>query len=112
MVGVFLFQLPAEYLPIPKGLECREKDYIGTSSTSPCLMSCVSVVFDNGALTGSLQRATFCLSNSLGCLEISMGNMFGEFPWATTQLNATQCCHWKLFLAIRDAQSRLYISHY
>jgi hypothetical protein len=47
---------------------------------------------------GSLQRATLCLSISLGCFQVFM-----ESPWPTTQLNATQSFQQKPCLATRDA---------
>lgn len=55
----------------------------------------------------SLWSATLCLSNSLGCLEISMGSL-----WLTTQLNVTHPCYWKPHLAPRDGALRLCVPHY
>ena len=49
--------------------------YIGTSSTSPCLMSCVSVFLGNGAFTGSLQRVTFLSQQQLGLFRDFHGTL-------------------------------------
>ena len=58
---------------------------VGTSSTSPCSMSCVGVAFSNGNL---LYR--FVESNLLSCQQ---PGLFGDFHgtlWPTTQLDMTQ----------------------
>lgn len=60
-------------------------------------MNHMGIVLYRGTLTVTLQRATLCLSNSLSCLQISMGP-----HWAKTQLNATQSWHWKPCLETRD----------
>lgn len=48
----------------------------------------------------SLPKATLCLSNNLGYLEIFVG----PFGQPRTQLIATQSCHWKPLLATGDGQ--------
>lgn len=49
--------------------------YVGTSSTSPCSMSCVGVSSATGSAV-SLWRATYSLGNSLSYLGIAMGPLF------------------------------------
>lgn len=51
--------------------EQRWRLYAGTSLISPCSVRCVGV-FGNGALL-TVCEVTYCLSSSLGCLEVPGG---------------------------------------
>jgi hypothetical protein len=101
---MFLFQLPAEYLPTPKRENIGRRLHVGTSSASPCSMSYMDVVLNTrNSACGEL---SFLSKHRLSCFEISLRPC-----WPTTQLNANQTHHWKPFLATKDGWLRLY-PHY
>ena len=85
-VGVYISLLLGCRVPFyTKGIRTRgERCHAGTSSVSPCSMKCEGVI--------SLQRTSYCLGNSLGCLVISMGPFL-----PTTQLNVIQFWYQKLW---------------
>lgn len=74
LIFPFFFCYCAEYHLVPKmpayGGEVARL-YVVTSSTFPCSMSCVGVVFKNGTLLSAGVRATYSIGNSLSCLQIS-----------------------------------------
>lgn len=71
------------------------KVYVGTSSTSPCFVSCVYCL-QHWDLAVSVWRATYCHDNSLHCLGISMRSF-----WLTTELDGIQSQHLHVHLVMR-----------
>ena len=67
---------------------------------SLCSMSCMNIVFGNGSLIISFQRATHC--PSLGCLGISIG-----LPLLPPELSAAQFHHWEPYEAKIDSKLNL-----
>lgn len=98
---MFLLQQSAKYPPSPKGLEYRgegskqARHQIYFSLFNELCKCCPQ----QWGPTLSLQKSIFWLSNSLGCLMISMVS-----SWPTPQSDVTLCHHWKTCMAIRNGQ--------